>query len=270
MASKQHDHHSWFQSLLPDQHEALSSLIKDQAHAEFTDNMADIAASGIFSSWVVSIFLIVVALITKASLSKALSRKGLTKYEADSGFGLRNLFEMLVAFLYDLAANNLGKKDAKLFFWLLGGLFTYILFNNLVGIMPFGVPATQSISNNFSMAVVVLIIFVGIGIIRTGMGFFKHMAGPIWWIAPLIFAIEAFGIFLVRPLTLSIRLTGNINGDHKVLEVSYLLSEAIHGFLLPAGTLVLGTFVSFIQAFVFTILTVVYIQLSVDQHDDHH
>ena len=100
------------------------------------------------------------------------------------------------------------------------------------------------------------------------MGFFKHMAGPIWWIAPLIFVIEAFGTFIVRPLTLSIRLTGNINGDHKVLEVAYCLFE----YVLPAGTLVLGTFVSFIQAFVFTILTVVYIQLSVadHHHDDHH
>ena len=266
------EHHSWFKSILPEQHEALSSWIQGQAinGDEFTKSMGDIAASGIFSSWVVSIFLILAALVAKSSLSKAKSRKGLTKYEADSGLGIRNLFELLVTFIYDLAESNIGKKDAKMFFWLLGGLFIYILFNNLVGIMPYGVPATQSISNNFSMAIVVLIIFVGIGIIRTGMGFFKHMAGPIWWIAPLIFAIEAFGIFLVRPLTLSVRLTGNMNGDHKVLEVSYLLSEAINGFLLPSVTLVLGTFVSFIQAFVFTILTVVYIQLSVDQHDDHH
>ena len=70
---------------------------------------------------------------------------------------------------------------------------------------------------------------------------------------------------------MSIRLTGNINGDHKVLEVSYQLAEAIQGFIVPSAALVLGTFVSFIQAFVFTILTVVYIQLSVaDHHDDHH
>jgi len=264
------DHNSWFKSLLPDQHAALSSWIKGQAHAEFTQPMADIAASGIFSSWVVSIFLILVALITKSSLSKATSKQGLAKYEADSGFGLRNLFEIFVGFIYDLAESNIGKKDANKFFWLLGGLFIYILFNNLIGIMPFGVPATQSISNNFSMAIVVLIVFVGVGLIRNAKGFFAHMAGPIWWIAPLIFSIEALGIFLIRPLTLSVRLTGNMNGDHKVLEVSYLLSEAIHGFILPSGTLVLGTFVSFIQAFVFTILTVVYIQLSVEHHDDHH
>ena len=190
----------------------------------------------------------------------------LERYEADSGFGLRNIFEMYVGFIYDLAASNIGKKDARKFFWLTGGLFIYILFNNLVGTMPYGVPATQSISNNFSMAIVVLVFFVAIGIIRTGSGFFKHMAGPIWWIAPLIFVIEAFGTFIVRPLTLSIRLTGNINGDHKVMEVAYSLFE----YILPSATLVLGTFVSFIQAFVFTILTIVYIALSVEHHDDHH
>ena len=263
------EHHSWFKSFLPEQHAKLSSWISGQATNgdEFTQEMADIASSCVFSSWVVSIFLIALAFLGRASLNKAMSRKEeMSRYEADSGFGIRNMFEIYVDFIYDLAASNIGKSDAKKFFWLIGGLFIYILFNNLVGTMPYGVPATQSISNNFSMAVVVLIIFVGIGIIRTGVGFFKHMAGPIWWIAPLIFLIEAFGIFIVRPLTLSIRLTGNINGDHKVMEVAYQLFD----YVLPSITLVLGSFVSLIQAFVFTILTIVYIALSVEQHDDHH
>ena len=267
MASEQH--HSWFQSVLPDQHKELSKFIKEQAvnGDDFTQPMADIAASAVFSSWVVTIVLILVAFIGRAGINRARKKNELEQYEADEGFSLRNMMELYTTFIYNLAASNIGKKDAKGFFWLLGGLFIYILFNNLVGTMPFGVPATQSISNNFSMAIVVLVIFVGIGIKRTGMGFFKHMAGPIWWIAPLIFVIEAFGTFIVRPLTLSIRLTGNINGDHKVMEVAYSLFE----YVLPATTLVLGTFVSFIQAFVFTILTVVYIQLSVaDHHDDHH
>ena len=123
--------------------------------------------------------------------------------------------------LFTTSQQATSVKKMRKFFWLTGGLFIYILFNNLVGTMPYGVPATQSISNNFSMAIVVLVFFVAIGIIRTGSGFFKHMAGPIWWIAPLIFVIEAFGTFIVRPLTLSIRLTGNINGDHKVMEVAY-------------------------------------------------
>ena len=261
-------HNSWFKSVMPTQHEQLSEFIHKQGHADFTKEMADIAASAVFSSWVVTIVLIIVAFLGRMGINKALAKQNETeRYEADSGFSIRNMMELYTNFILNLASSNIGKKDAKGFFWLLGGLFIYILFNNLVGTMPFGVPATQSISNNFSMAIVVLVVFVGIGIKRTGMGFFKHMAGPIWWIAPLIFVIEAFGTFIVRPLTLSIRLTGNINGDHKVMEVAYSLFE----YVLPASTLVLGTFVSFIQAFVFTILTVVYIQLSVaDHHDDHH
>lgn len=263
------EHHSWFKSALPEQHKALSEFIKTQAvnGDDFTVPMSEIAASAVFSSWVVTIVLIVLAFLGRGALNKATSKVDeLERYEADSGFGLRNIFEMYVGFIYDLAASNIGKKDARKFFWLTGGLFIYILFNNLVGTMPYGVPATQSVSNNFSMAIVVLVFFVAIGIIRTGSGFFKHMAGPIWWIAPLIFVIEAFGTFIVRPFTLSIRLTGNINGDHKVMEVAYSLFE----YILPSATLVLGTFVSFIQAFVFTILTIVYIALSVEHHDDHH
>ena len=261
-------HNSWFKSVMEPQHAELSKFIQEQGHQDFTKEMADIAASAVFSSWAVTFVLIIVAFLGRMSINKALAKKQeIERYEADSGFSIRNLLELYTGFIFNLAANNIGKKDAKGFFWLLGGLFIYILFNNLVGIMPFGVPATQSISNNFAMSIVVLIVFVGLGIKRTGMGFFKHMAGPIWWLAPLIFFIESFGTFIVRPLTLSIRLTGNITGDHKVMEVAYFLSP----YVLPAGTLVLGTFVSFIQAFVFTILTIVYIQLSVaDHHDDHH
>lgn len=103
---------------------------------------------------------------------------------------------------------------------------------------------------------------------RTGMHFFKHMMGPVWWLAPLIFAIEAAGVFIIRPLSLSLRLFGNINGDHTVFTEMLNLVPVV----VPAIFLGLGIWVSFLQAFVFTLLSAIYLMLSVDHGDDegHH
>ena len=74
------------------------------------------------------------------------------------------------------------------------------------------------------------------------------------------------GVFIIRPVTLSIRLAANMTGDHKVMGIAYKTFE----FVLPSFTFFLGTFVSLIQSFVFTLLTIVYIALSVEHHDDDH
>ena len=104
------------------------------------------------------------------------------------------------------------------------------------------------------------------GIAIKGMGFFKHMMGPILPMAPLIFLIEALGVFLIRPGSLALRLFGNINGDHTVFGI---MSDLIP-VVLPSVFLGLGIWVSFLQAFVFTLLSAIYIALSVDHGDDHH
>ena len=97
------EHHSWFKSALPEQHKALSEFIKSQAvnGDDFTVSMSEIAASAVFSSWVVTIVLIVLAFLGRGALNKATSRTNeLERYEADSGFGLRNIFEMYVGFIF--------------------------------------------------------------------------------------------------------------------------------------------------------------------------
>ena len=151
-------------------------------------------------------------------------------------------------------------------------MFIYILCNNLIGVLPGGVPPTQSFSNNLAMSLVVLILFVGVGLVKQGVGYFTHMAGPVLWLAPMIFIIELFGALIVRPASLTIRLTRNMNGDHAVLGVAYKLSEDFLGvdIGLPIAALGLGTFVAFLQAFVFTLLSIVYVVLSMPHDDDHH
>ena len=133
--SAEKGHQSWFKSISEDSHQNLAKFIEEQAQASgnsnFTYDMAEIGASAVFSSWVISIVLIVLAFLGRGALNKATSKSDeLERYEADSGFGLRNMFEVYVGFVYDLAASNIGKKDARKFFWLIGGLFIYILFND--------------------------------------------------------------------------------------------------------------------------------------------
>ena len=98
-----------------------------------------------------------------------------------------------------------------------------------------------------------------------GIGYLKHFAGPILWLAPLMFALELVGT-LVRPVSLGLRLFGNLFGDHLVLEIFTGLTKVG----VPVVFYMLGTLVSVIQAFVFTLLSMIYIALAVAHHDEEH
>jgi len=99
--------------------------------------------------------------------------------------------------------------------------------------------------------------------------YIKHFAGPLWYMAVLIFPIEILSNF-VRPISLALRLRGNMYGDHLVLSIFSDLTPII----IPIAFLVLGLLVSIIQAFVFTVLSMVYISLATAHHDhgeeEHH
>ena len=177
----------------------------------------------------------------------------------------RNFFELFTGALYDLAYDLLGHENAKKFFWIVGGLFIYILTSNLLGIVPGMLPPSGSLHHNFAMAMVVLLLFNGAGIKAQGLlGYLKHMWGPVWWLGVLLFFIELLSFLVVRPYSLSLRLTGNMFGDHQVLSIMSGLIPVVY----PVIFLGLGMFVSFIQAFVFTLLSTIYIALAVE-HDDH-
>ena len=233
--------------------------------ATFEHSDAVIGASSVLGTWTLSAVLLGVALIARGKLNASLAKEGTDKYLADEGFSLKNMFEVYTSAIYNQAKNILPEKEARGFYWLFGGMFLYILFSNLMGVLPTAVPPSQSISNNLAMGLVVLIVFVGVGVAQQGIGYITHMMGPIWWLAPLMLVIEGFGAFIVRPVSLAVRLTGNLSGDHIVLGIV----SGMVPFVLPVLALCLGVFVSFVQSFVFTLLTMVYISLSLS-HDDHH
>ena|GEM_PF-387931 len=245
--------------------EGFTSVFGEQyANGNLFANSDD--AQTFLLSWVVCGILLLGSFVARQGLNKAIGQGGTLQYVPDSSLTIRNLFELLTGALHGLCVDLLGEKNAAKFFWLSAGLFIYILSSNLLGIVPGMLPPSGSMHHNFAMALVVLVLFNGAGLKVQGIGgYVKHMWGPVWWLGVLLFSIELLSFLLVRPYSLSLRLTGNMFGDHQVLSIMSGLIPVVY----PVIFLGLGMFVSFIQAFVFTLLSTIYIALAVETHDDH-
>jgi len=184
----------------------------------------------------------------------------------EGSFTLKNLFQVIVEWILNLMESIIG-PDAKDYFPVIGALFIYIFLNNLMGIVPGFVPATDNINTTLALGVTVFIYYNFMGIKKNGfVAYAKHFMGPIVWMAPLMLIIELIS-HAVRPLSLGIRLFGNMTGDHVVLGIF----SGLVPLFIPIIFMALGIFVSFVQAFVFSLLSSVYIGLAVahEDHDDH-
>lgn len=180
----------------------------------------------------------------------------------------RNVFELIAQFIYNLADNVLGKEHRK-YYPFLAVLFTYLFFQNLLGLLPGFVMATDQLWINFGVATVVFVLYNTWGIKEVGLkSYLKHLWGPVLLLGPFLFCVELISHF-IRPLTLSLRLFGNMTGDHALLSVFTDLTAGTPIFFVPVIFYLLGTFVCFIQAFVFTILTMIYIRLATAHDEDH-
>ncbi len=183
----------------------------------------------------------------------------------DGSLTTRNCFELFTEAMLEMCRGVLG-KEAERYFPLIAGLFLYIFVSNILGIFPGFVPPTEDINTNIPMALCIFVIYNVAGVIRQGpVNYLKHFMGPVLWLAPLLFVVEIVS-HMVRPASLSIRLYGNIMGDHTVLNIfmnEIPLLAPILGFGIPVAFLALGIFVCLIQAFVFSLLSVLYIGLAV-------
>lgn len=144
--------------------------------------------------------------------------------------------------------------EGKKFFPLVATLGLYILSCNLLGLLPGFESPTSNINTNASMAITVFLTTHIVGIREHGVKYIKHFMGPIWWLSPIMIIIELITHF-VRPLSLSMRLFGNIKGEDIVLAVVLFLVPP----LVPLPVLFLMIFTSFIQTVVFMLLTMMYI-----------
>lgn len=179
-------------------------------------------------------------------------------------FSLRNLVEVALEGVTGMMQGILG-DDWKRFLPIIGTLAVYIFVCNIIGLIPGFLPPTSDINTTASMAIPVFLLTHYYGIRAHGLvAYLKHFAGPMLALAPLIFLIEMIG-HVARPISLSLRLFGNITGDHEVVgRFGDLVAIGV-----PVPFMLFGILVCFIQTFVFILLSMIYFSLAV-AHDEGH
>ncbi|MCB0341546.1 MAG: F0F1 ATP synthase subunit A [Pseudobdellovibrionaceae bacterium] len=175
-------------------------------------------------------------------------------------FSLKGFFEVLTEFIVGLTDMVIGEEGRK-FVPLFGALFFFLLFNNIVGLIPGMTPATDNLNTTLGLGLFAFLAYNYYGFKEHGIGYLKQFLGPLLPLAPLMLIIELISHF-VRPASLGLRLQGNMMGDHTVLGI--FLDLVPYG--LPVIFYCLGLFVCFMQAFVFTLLTMIYVSLAIS-HD---
>lgn len=175
----------------------------------------------------------------------------------------RNVFEILAESLYGFVEGAMGETNAPRFYPLIGALFLFILFANLFALIPGFSAPTDSLKTNVGMAIFVFLLTHIYGVREHGVAYFKHFLGPIPVLIPLMLPIEVVS-HAVRPVSLSLRLMGNMLADHKVVMSFFALVPII----VPLPFLLLGLLVCFIQALVFSTLAMVYISMAIE-HEEH-
>lgn len=180
---------------------------------------------------------------------------------------LRTFMEVFVGYFYDLMKDMMGAKRAKQYFPLIGTCALFIFVSNFMGMIPGFNPPTSSWSITLGCALIVFVAFNYYGLKENGFAYVKHLAGPVWWLAPLILPLEIFSLFL-RPATLSFRLMINMAVDHMLLGVVTGLVMVVGGLVIPIPIMVLGTIVAAVQVLVFCLLSSIYITLATE-HEDH-
>lgn len=175
--------------------------------------------------------------------------------------GWQNIFEMVVEFIQNMVQENLGTAGLK-YTYFFGSLFLFILFSNMLGLVPKLVSPTKDVSVTLGLAVIWTIWLQYMGIRENGFGnYIKHYFQPF---APfvLIHLLE----LVTRPLTLALRLFGNIFAGEILLEK---LTENFP-VLVPCAWIAMSIVIGGIQAFIFTVLTVSYTGVSVSHEDNSH
>ena len=176
--------------------------------------------------------------------------------ESEPGHGQQTL-EISVLAVRNMLQDIIGPHGLK-YFPVVMTFAVLILVSNLMGLFPLFMSPTSATSVTFALGLSSFLYYNYIGISENGLfGHLKHLAGPIWWIAPLIFPIELISN-LIRPFSLGIRLFGNLFADEKVMEtLSGLAPPAT--FFAPILLMPLSVFVALIQTFVFILLSQLYI-----------
>ena len=216
---------------------------------------SSVIAQHTFTALVVAVVLIAAAFLARRALSRAENA-----VLPDNDLTLRNIMELAVEFITGVVDGIIGKKGRQ-FVPLFGSFFLFILSANLIGLIPGFSPPTSNLNTTLGLGIVSFFAYNVFGFRAHGVGYLKHFMGPVLFLAPLFIVLEGVS-HLVRPVSLGLRLFGNMFGDHLAVEIFTDLSK----IGVPVVFYFLGTLVSLIQAFVFTLLSIIYVAMAVS-HD---
>ncbi|MGA9045072.1 F0F1 ATP synthase subunit A [Sulfuricurvum sp.] len=179
--------------------------------------------------------------------------------------GAQNVMEAYLSGVLAMGADVMGKAEARRYLPLVATIGLFVGIANIIGIIPGFEAPSAFLDFTLALALVVFVYYNFEGIRRNGIiSYFKHFMGPVWWLAWLMFPIEIVS-HISRVISLSFRLFGNVKGDDMFLMVILMLAP----WLLPMIPFALLTFMAFLQAFIFMMLTYVYLGGAVLLHDDH-
>jgi F-type H+-transporting ATPase subunit a len=207
--------------------------------------------------------LVIAALLTWGFVARRQLQAATDPVVPDATLTARNTLEIFVEWFVGFIEGILGRKGRQ-FVHVYGTFFLFILAANLTGLLPGFTPPTSNFNVTFALGVTSFVIYNYYGLRAKGFDYLKHFLGPIWWLSFLMLPLELIDN-LVRPVSLALRLFGNMTGDHLVLEIFTGLTKVV----IPVVFYMLGAFVSLVQAFVFTILSIIYLSLALAEHEVH-
>ena len=186
---------------------------------------------------------------------------------------VRTFFELITEMVLGQMEQLMGPREARLFLPLIGTCAFFILISNSLGLIPGFVPPTSNLNVTLACAVVVVISSEVYGFVRHGVGYLKEFLGPLnkWYhfftlLPILLFVIEVIS-HLVRMMSLSVRLMGNMFADHTVAGVFLMLIPFVYLTALPVQ--LLGVLVIVVQTVVFCLLSMVYISMAIGEAEEH-
>jgi F-type H+-transporting ATPase subunit a len=189
------------------------------------------------------------------------------RLSVDNPSNIQHLLEVAFEAIQGLMKDVIG-KDSRRFTALIGTLAIYILVSNLLGMIPGFLSPTSNLNVTASCAICVFVYYNYHGFRKQGfVGYLKHFAGPVALLAPLLFVVELVS-HMARPFSLSVRLFGNIFAEELLISS---LNNFIFPFLASIPVMFLSLFAGTIQAFIFILLTMVYISGAVEEaHGEAH
>ena len=195
------------------------------------------------------------------------------KKKIQSGFG--NLLEVLVVFVRDdVVYENMGEKQGKRFLPLILTFFFFILIMNLLGLVPGSATPTANINVTAALAIITFFTYIIFG----NKDFWKHIfatPGVPLWLLPIMIPVEILGLF-TKPFALAVRLFANMNAGHIIILAFLGIIINMQSYLVALGSVpmalainLLEIFVAFLQAYVFSLLSTIFISLAVEEHEGH-